>query len=355
MIRSMYFSFLNGHRAILYVVLMLGISSCTSVKEKRHDNNNYQGHGIELSKDTKLRVVSYNGFFTSIFPTDNGKARTNQWLEKHNASGSDRMKGFASWAPRAHADIVAMQEIIYAEGTSSDTTPKGIEDYFSEVTGQKWYAAGDNEGRLVLSRHPILWSDKIKNARGMAALIDIPEEISQDLLLINLHLLSSKAVRRMWQARLTVRFIKDVRKGVYAEIPKDVPIMICGDFNSGVNDLPHRILMKLDEEPKDGDLKETHYVDPEPFQLKSKFKGTFGSVVWEREIGSSTYQAPIKVIDHILVPKGYMKISNSFVFNSLTLPREDLMKYGVEREDVLLVRKGLEEKIDHLPVFVDLK
>jgi len=131
--------------------------------------------------------------------------------------------------------------------------------------------------------------------------------------------------------------------------------MICGDFNSEVDDLPHSILTKLDEEPKEGDLKETHYINPEPLQLKSKFKGTIGEVVWEGEIGTSTYRAPTRVIDHVLVPKGYMEINKSFVFNSLTLSREDLKKYGVEREDVLLVREGLEEKVDHLPVFVDLK
>ncbi len=355
MIRSMYFSLLRWRSAILYAVLTLSLCSCASIKEKGYDSTKYQDRGIELSKDTKLRVVSYNGFFTSIFPTDNGEARSNQRIEKENINSSDRIKGFASWASRAHADIFAMQEIIYTKGSISDTTPKGIGNYFSEVTGQKWVAAGDNEGRLVLSRHPILWSDKIKQARGMAALIDLPEEVSQDLLLINLHLISSKAEWRMRQSRHTVRFIKDVRKGVHPEIPKDVPIMICGDFNSEVNDLPHSILTTLDEEPKEGDLKETHYVNPEPVQLKSKFKGTVGKVVWEGEIGSSTYQAPTRVIDHVLVPKGYMKINKSFVFNSLTLSREDLKNYGVKREDILLVRQGLEEKVDHLPVFVDLK
>jgi len=59
-----------------------------------------------------------------------------------------------------------MQEIIYTEGSRSDTTPEGIADYFSDLTGQAWHAAGDNEGRLVLSRHPIQWSDRIKLIDG---------------------------------------------------------------------------------------------------------------------------------------------------------------------------------------------
>jgi endonuclease/exonuclease/phosphatase family metal-dependent hydrolase len=345
--------------AILCAVSILSLLSCTTTNKTTNNTTNngsgFQGRGIELSADTKLRIVSYNGFFTSIFPNDKGEARTNEWIEKKNASSSERINGFASWAPRANADIFALQETIYTKGSMADTTVEGITEYFNGVTGQKWYAAGDNQGRLILSRHPILWSSRVKNARGMAALIDLPDEVSQDLLLINLHLLSSNAERRVWQARHAVRFIKGVREGAYADIPKDAPVIICGDFNSEVNDLPHSILTKLEEEPDKDDLNEAHYVNPEPRQLKSDSKGTFGSVVWEGEIGSSNYQLAVRSIDHMLIPKGYMTVSNAFVFNSLTLSREDLKRYGVKREDLLLVREGSEEKLDHLPVFIDLK
>ena len=37
--------------------------------------------GIHRVADTRLRVVSYNGYWTSIFPRDNGEVRTSEWID----------------------------------------------------------------------------------------------------------------------------------------------------------------------------------------------------------------------------------------------------------------------------------
>tara|TARA_B110000908_G_scaffold167629_1_gene220913 strand:- start:831 stop:1910 length:1080 start_codon:yes stop_codon:yes gene_type:complete len=312
--------------------------------------------GIELSRETKLRIVSYNGFWTTIFPKDNGELRNTQPIAKQSVNVAERVRQFASWGKQAHADIFAMQEIIYHEKDMKDTTAEGIRDYFKKVTGQDWHAAGDKQGRLVLSRHPIIWSGRVRNARGMAALIDLPDTISQkNLLLINLHFLSSNGEIRVKQSANAVKFIKAVRAGSHESIPKDTPVVVCGDFNSIVTDTPHNILLKLDAEATEEDNKKTYFVNPKPTQLRSEFKGSFGSVTWTGEIGNSEYTVPEKTIDHILIPKGFMEIRKAFVLNSLILPKSDLDRYDIEREALLLVRQGLEEKLDHLPVFVDLK
>ena len=312
--------------------------------------------GIELSSETKLRIVSYNGFWTSIFPKDNGELRSTQPITEQSVNIAERVRQFASWGKQAHADIFAMQEIIYHEEDMKDTTAEGIRDYFKKVTGQDWHAAGDKQGRLVLSRHPIIWSGRVRNARGMAALIDLPDTISKtDLLLINLHFLSSSGEIRVKQSINVIKFIKAVRAGSHESIPKDTPVVICGDFNSIATDIPHNILLKLDAGATEGDNKKTYFVNPKPTQLRSEFKGSFGSVTWTGEIGNSEYTVPEKTIDHILVPKGFMEIRKAFVLNSLILPKSDLDRYGVEREALLLVRQGQKEKLDHLPVFVDLK
>ena len=55
------------------------------------------------------------------------------------------------------------------------------------------------------------------------------------------------------------------------------------------------------------------------------------------------------------LPKGILEIQQAFIFNSLILPEETLAEYGVQREAILLKGEGRHEKIDHLPVFLDLK
>jgi hypothetical protein len=50
-----------------------------------------------------------------------------------------------------------------------------------------------------------------------------------------------------------------------------------------------------------------------------------------------------------------MKIHQAFLFNSLILPEKTLSEYGIERDAILLKREGNREKVDHLPVFLDLK
>ena len=311
--------------------------------------------GIQMVADTRLRVVSYNGYWTSIFPRDNGEVRTSQWIDGKGIDGEARLRRFTAWAPKAHADIWAMQEVIYSKEDRADTTAEAIGKYFGKITGQTWHAAADGGGRLVLSRHPILWSGPIRNSRGMATLIDLPDDLSDDLLMINLHFFTKPKEVQIQQATRALDFIESVRRGERPEIPKETPIMICGDFNSLPSDRPYNILAKLARDAQEGDGKISHYHKPSPRQLNSDARGTYGEVLWYGEVGTSTPQAPTRTIDHILAPKGFMEIQQAFIFNSLILPEKTLALYGVEREAILLNREGRHEKIDHLPVFMDLK
>ena len=188
-------------------ILFIGLTFCMSSKAKPIDGSTETvPKGIHRVADTRLRVVSYNGYWTSIFPRDNGEVRTSEWIDGKGIDGEARLRRFAAWAPKAHADIWAMQE-----------------------------------------------------------------------------------------------------------------------------------------------------VNPSPRQLNSKARGTYGEVAWSGEVGTSTPQPPTRTIDHILAPKGFMEIQQAFIFNSLILPEKTLAQYGVEREAILLSREGRHEKIDHLPVFMDLK
>lgn len=337
-------------------ILLVGFSFCMSANAELIDGSTEAlPKGIHRVADTRLRVISYNGYWTSIFPRDNGELRTNKWIDGNGIDGEARLHRFAAWAPKAHADIWAIQEVIYSEEDKKDTTVEGISKYFGKITGQSWYAAADGRGRLILSRHPIIWSGAIRNARGMAALIDLPDDLSGDLLMINLHFFTKPKEVQIQQATRALDFIESVVRGERPEIPKKTPIMICGDFNSLPGERPHNILAKLARDAQEGDGKVSHYHNPSPRQLNSKARGTYGEVAWSGEVGTSTPQSPTQTIDHILAPKGFLEIQQAFIFNSLILTEKTLAEYGVEREAILLKREGRHEKIDHLPVFLDLK
>ena len=339
---------------ILFIGLTL--TSCVSSTTKPVDGRTEGApEGIHREADTRLRVVAYNGYWTSIFPQDNGEVRTSKWIDGEGVDGEARLRQFASWAPQAHADIWAMQEIIYSKEDKTDTTAEGIAKYFGTITGQTWHAAADGKGRLVLSRYPILWSGSIRNARGMAALINLPDVLGDDLLVINLHFYTKPKEVQISQATRALDFIESVRRGERAEIPRETPIMISGDFNSTPGERPYNILAKLDRDAKEADGKTRHYHHPRPQQLNSEARGTYGEVTWSGEVGTSTPQPPTRTIDHILAPKGFMEMQQAFIFNSLILPEKTLTQYGVEREAILLSREGRHEKIDHLPVFMDFK
>jgi endonuclease/exonuclease/phosphatase family metal-dependent hydrolase len=339
------------------LLLCLCFVGCVS----KTNTDNVLKNGIALNPESKLRIVSYNTFYTSVFPKDNGDMRSTKHIKEMKMNVPERVRQFASWGKQAKADIFALQETIYVEEDQKDTSPKGIGRYFSKVTGQKWHSVGDGQGRLVLSRHPVLWSGRVKNARGMAALIDLPDSIHKDdLLLINLHFLSGKskdrqAIRKRMAWNVKRFFIDQVRSGEFDHIPKDVPIVICGDLNSEETDVPHNILAKQDPEATEGDGKHIHFQNPFPRELTSKNKNTFGRVNWSSVVGSSSFTGPHATIDHIMVQKGFMTVHHSFIFNSLITPKEVLERYGVEREAVLVARDGLIEELDHLPIFVDLK
>ena len=94
----------------------------------------------------------------------------------------------------------------------------------------------------------------------MAALINLPDDIG-DLLMINLHFFTQPKEVQIKQATRALDFINLVRKGVHSKIPKETPIMICGDFNSIPSDRPYQILAKLSEDAQEGDTKISYYYD----------------------------------------------------------------------------------------------
>ena len=73
----------------------------------------YSGESNILYKSPKLRIVSYNAYFTSIFPSDDGN--TDFPLHDKKVKSADRIENFAQWVNKAQADIWVFQEVIYGK------------------------------------------------------------------------------------------------------------------------------------------------------------------------------------------------------------------------------------------------
>ena len=71
---------------ILFIGLTL--TSCVSSTTKPVDGRTEGApEGIHRLADTRLRVVAYNGYWTSIFPKDNGEVRTSKWIDGEDVDG----------------------------------------------------------------------------------------------------------------------------------------------------------------------------------------------------------------------------------------------------------------------------
>jgi len=191
---------------------------------------------LNRAQGTKLRIVTYNGYYSSIFPGDDGSPPLNR---------PDRTKNFERVAKAVNADIWAMQEILYSGDERSTKSSEGILAYMKSITSVEWHMGFEGAGRILFSRYPILWQKKIAG-RVHANLIDLPESVSdKDILVINVHYHPSNQTQRNDQGRAAANFIKDVIAGTVPEVPSDAMLMLCGDYNSGTNDYPYRAVSSV--------------------------------------------------------------------------------------------------------------
>ena len=101
---------LNRHPFSTIILLFcVCLNGCVSTT----DTNSDVRSGIELSRETKLRIVSYNTFYTSVFPKDNGEMRSTKHIKEMKMNVSERVRQFASWGKQANADVFALQETMY--------------------------------------------------------------------------------------------------------------------------------------------------------------------------------------------------------------------------------------------------
>ena len=86
---------------------------------------------------------------------------------------------------------------------------------------------------------------------------------------------------------------------------------------------------------------ERFLLDSNPYQLgsKPKINGTYGTVSLNNE--NKGYAFKGKCIDYILYSNNFLKLQQSFVFNSMILDESALDKYGMSREALIFSKNGI--------------
>ncbi|MBK1879036.1 endonuclease/exonuclease/phosphatase family protein [Pelagicoccus mobilis] len=320
----------------------------------------WAGDFTSLSKgeDVKLRLASYNIHYGSVFPQEDGG-----W----DSTRPNRVKKFERVAKAMDADIWALQEVFHSGIEFKVRTPESIRAHMNSVTDVDWHISHDYEydpgtvqkgGRYLLSRYPILWSDSV-NGRTHATLIDLPESLSdQDLLVVNVHFVVA-STGQATQSAGAAEFINDVVAGKINQVPADVMIMLCGDFNS--------------REQNNGGYKNvannTPLTNIRPSHLgweESNRYYTSGGVSFvgttEEEIAAGGYQPEAihrKTIDYMFWKSSALEVKHAHIFNTLIMDQGTLDTYGLQRFDVAIQTKIDEGNrgyinCDHFPFFADL-
>lgn len=314
---------------------------------------------IERDVETKLRLVSYNVHYSSVFPQDDGMWESNK---------PNRVAKFKRVFKALDADIWAFQEVFHSGTEFKVRTPETIKAHLETVSGEKLWMSHDyvNEGgvqkggRLLVSRYPIVHERSV-NGRAHASLIELPEEISKKkLLVINVHFVIAKTGQDS-QSKSTATFINDVMSGKYKkDIPADIMIVLCGDFNAkeGTGIAYKNISENIS------------LVNQRPSHLGWSPKNyyTCGGVGFEgdteEEIKKNSYTPDLighKTIDYLYWRDNEeLAVRNCFIFNTLIMDDESLAKYKLQPLDVSTRSSFIETEgkgyvgCDHFPYFVDL-
>ena len=160
-------------RLFITVLFLIGASSAIT-----HLYAQTQPGQFNRAEGTEFRLASYNIYFSSTFPRDDGSASTRQ---------PDRIEEFARVTKAVDADIWMLQEILYGRHEHEGRTREGLLRAFQKNTpadkndpSKNWNLALSENGRAVFSRYPILWSNH-RVGRGQAVLIDLPHVLGDRL------------------------------------------------------------------------------------------------------------------------------------------------------------------------------
>jgi endonuclease/exonuclease/phosphatase family metal-dependent hydrolase len=334
---------------ILSITLLQGLAACTldggDLDSQAPDNLSEDHLGTGLSAvlpkpaNTKLRIANYNVEHSHVFPLDNG-----------SSSGAPRIDGFARIAKALNADIWAMQEVLYGPAEQAGRTDKGVRNYFQKITGVNWYMSHHTDyGQFLFSRYPIIASGSPER-RVHWALIDVPSSVSStNLLAFSVHFAPGNPDSDLKEAQAVATLVNTVVSGKHSQIPKDVTIVVTGDFNSTPNSPPYNAVKSAIGQ---SDLRPFHLATPAETSTHGAVKFTGGGK-WTMSPGS--------IYDYMFYRSGQLVVQNDFVLNTAILSDTALRSYAIQRSDGAsdprnaINTSSSTVNMDHFPIIADFR
>jgi endonuclease/exonuclease/phosphatase family metal-dependent hydrolase len=298
---------------------------------------------LDRPDNDELRVMSYNPYWNSIFPTGGQRYRKADEFERVITA--------------IRPDVVCLQEI----GPDHDATELvAIFDAALPLDSGSWSVAA-GPSCVVVTRHPIarthseVTSARGSDSRGHVIALVVPDDgsLPGGVLVVSAHFVSggsdAQIAARSVQA---IRLVEAVRRTVGELVSGGpIPVVLAGDFNAYQTD-PRRhlaILMTGDTAHPDT----TRSLDPSGaplIDLLPVHNGT-GSDTWTWRDDTQEF-APY-ALDRILYAGSSIVAVHSFVLNTAILSPDGLSAVGLEAGDVVLdLHSG---NYDHLPLVADIR
>lgn len=303
-----------------------------------------EAQSLSRPDGTTLRIVNYNVFHTSVFPSDDGSPPP---------GNTNRIENFARLVKALDADIWGLQEVRYSPAQKAAVTEKGIVEHMQNLTGVTWYSSYAEPGLLILSKYPLIRADALHH-RVQGVGIDLPESVSsRKLYYVNVHLAPASAEQQAIQADAAVNQLRKILSGSDPSIPANAAILVGGDFNSTVDSLAYRKMKSLDVGVPSTGAYEAKLFDPKPVQFGTQYRETFGSI----DVSAAPPRMRGRLIDFVLYdPDRMPALVNKFILNTVIMDTSLLSKHGLRPEDVALhPDRPLTGTInlDHLPIVYD--
>ena len=275
---------------------------------------------ISLEK-TGIRLVSYNTLWTGI-------------LEQ------DRQPNFQRIFQALDPDIIALQE-----HTEWDEIGNIVSSWFPNDT---WYQGYTFRDLVILSKYPILEeANLISSERSMCSLLEIDNPNYPYILIINSHFsCCANDDDRQNQVDELVQVLREwiLNGDGPFELPDNTPIFHVGDFNFvGYHQQIKTVTLgDIYDESTYGSDFSLDWDGTSATDLFSRHTHKRMGYTWRND--GSSYN-PGK-LDYIIYTDSNISISKHFVLNTLPMPNDLLIEWGLEVDDTY-------EASDHLPRIVD--
>lgn len=299
---------------------------------------------LDRPDGTTLRIVNYNVFHTSVFPSDDGSPPP---------ANTNRIENFARLVKALDADIWGLQEARYSPDQKAAVSEEGIVRHMQDLTGETWHSAYADPGLLILSKYPLIRADSLHH-RVQGVGIDLPESVGPgNLYYVNVHLAPANAEQQSIQADAAVNRLRGILSGNDPLMPANAAILVGGDFNSTVDSTTYRKMKSLDVDVPSTGPYEAELFDPEPVQFGTRHRETFGAV----DVSVDPPKMKGRLIDFMLYdPDRMPALLNKFILNTVIMDPALLREHGLRPEDVALhPDRPLTGTInlDHLPMVYD--